>query len=165
MKSPVALICLAFLMSSSSAMGSATDPVAKVLEMLSGLQAKIIVEAQGATKVYDEFAEWCEDKSKELGFEIKTAQGEIEQLQAEIVELTATMDECSTKIDELTGKIATDEADLKAATEIRAKEEAAFAAEEKELVEVIDTMERAIGILEKEMAKSGASMAQLKSAG
>jgi len=164
MKSPVALICLAFLMSSSSAMGSATDPVAKVLEMLSGLQAKIIAEAEGATKVYDEFAEWCEDKSKKLGFEIKTAQGEIEQLQAEIVELTATMDECSTKIDELTGKIATDEADLKAATEIRAKEEAAFAAEEKELMDIVDTLERAIAILEREM-KKGASMLQLQNAG
>jgi len=164
MKSPVALICLAFLMPSSSALGSAADPVAKVLEMLSGLQAKIIAEAEGATKVYDEFAEWCEDKSKELGFEIKTAQGEIEQLQAEIVELTATMDECSTKIDELTGKIATDEADLKAATEIRAKEEAAFAAEEKELMDIVDTLERAIAILEREM-KKGASMLQLQNAG
>merc|ERR1712193_176419 len=58
-----------------------------------------------------------------------------------------------------------DEADLKAATEIRAKEQAAFEAEEKELTEVIGTLERAISILEKEMSKSGASMAQLKSAG
>merc|ERR1719172_254325 len=114
--------------------------------------------------MYDEFAEWCEDKSKKLGFEIKTAQGEIEQLQAEIVELTATMDECSTKIDELTGKIATDEADLKAATEIRAKEQVAFAAEEKELMDIVDTLERAIAILEREM-KKGASMLQLQNAG
>merc|ERR1719399_681185 len=74
------------------------------------------------------------------------------------------MDECSTKIDELTGKIATDEADLKAATEIRAKEEAAFAAEEKELMDIVDTLERAIAILEREM-KKGASMLQLQNAG
>merc|ERR1719428_1449678 len=111
--------------------------------------------------MYDEFAEWCEDKSKEIGFEIKTGQGEVEQLQAEIVELSATIDECSTKIETLTGEIAVDEADLKAATDIRAKEQAAFAAEEKELVEVVDTLERAIAILEREM-KKGASMLQLQ---
>merc|ERR1719446_2035741 len=133
-------------MSASPALGEAGDPVAKVIEMLAGLQAKIIKEAEGATKMYDEFAEWCEDKSKELGFEIKTGQGEVEQLQAEIVELTATIDECSTKVETLTGEIAVDEADLKAATDIRAKEQAAFAAEEKELVEVVDTLERAIAI-------------------
>jgi len=148
----------------SPARGGASDPVAKVLEMMSGLQAKIIAEAEGATKMYDEFAEWCEDKSKELGFEIKTGQGEVDQLKAEIVELTATIDECSTKIETLTGEIAVDEADLKAATDIRAKEQAAFAAEEKELVEVVDTLERAIAILEREM-KKGASMLQLQNAG
>merc|ERR1719412_2104959 len=38
-------------------------------------------------------------------------------------------------------------------------------AEEKELTEVIDSLQRAIGILEKEMAKHGASMMQIKNAG
>merc|ERR1719491_763444 len=41
---------------------------------------------------------------------------------------------------------------------------APFEAEEKELVEVIGTLERATGILEKELSKSGASMMQLQSA-
>ena len=36
--------------------------VAKVLEMLSGLLANIVAEAGGVTKMYDEFAGWCEDK-------------------------------------------------------------------------------------------------------
>ena len=46
----------------SLAIGRASDPVAKVLEMLSGLLANIFAEAGGVTKMYDEFAEWCEDK-------------------------------------------------------------------------------------------------------
>merc|ERR1712151_989963 len=65
----------------------------------------------------------------------------------------------------LTESIATDETDLKAATEIRSKENADFLAEEKELAEVIDALQRAIAILEREMAKHGASMMQLKNAG
>ena len=68
------------------------------------------------------------------------------------------------KIEELTGAIATDEADLKTATEIRTKEQATFEAEEKDLVGTVDIPERVIGIIEKEM-NDGASMMQLKKAG
>merc|ERR1719446_1140161 len=56
--------------------------------------------------------------------------------------------------------IVADEADLKAATEIRNKEQAVFAEEEKDLVETIDTLERAVGIIEKEMKGGGAAMLQ-----
>ena len=94
---------------------------------LSGLLAKIIAEAEGVTKMYDEFAEWCEDKFKELRFEIKIGQGEVDQLNAEIIELTAMINECSTKIETLTGEIAVDETRLRAATDLRAKEQLAFA--------------------------------------
>merc|ERR1719324_229501 len=67
-------------------------------------------------------------------------------------------------IEDLSSDIGSAESDLKAATVIREKEAADFGAEEAELKEVIDSLERAISILTKEMAKSGASMIQLKSA-
>merc|ERR1719506_3078519 len=51
----------------------------------------------------------------------------------------------------------------KEATAIREKEAAAFTAEEKELMEVIDMLQRAVAILEKEMG-GGASMMQIKTA-
>merc|ERR1712032_655704 len=86
-------------------------------------------------------------------------------LKATIDEETALGASLDTKVGELSESIATDEADLKAATEIRAKESADFLAEEKELSEVIDALQRAISILEREMAKHGASMMQLKNAG
>ena len=60
--------------------------------------------------------------------------------------------------------MATTEADLKAGTAIRAKETSDFEASEKELLHVIDTLERAILIIEKEM-KGGASMMQLQRVG
>ena len=43
----------------------------------------------------------------------------------------------------------TDEADFKAAGEIRAKEASDFTALEKELTEIVDTLNRAIGLLER----------------
>merc|ERR1719454_1141098 len=147
-----------------SAHASATDPIQKVLQMISDLEAKIIGEGKDAQKVYDEFAEFCEDRSRELGFEIKTGKSNKKDLEATIEDQKAKQSSLTAKIEELSSAISVDEADLKAATEIRAKENKAFVAEEKELMDVIDTLARAIGILEKEMAKSGASMMQLKSA-
>jgi len=148
----------------ASAHASSTDPIEKVLQMINDLEAKIIGEGRDAQKVYDEFSEFCEDRSRELGFEIKTGKANKKDLEATIANEQATAESLNAKIEELSSAIAVDEADLKAATEIRAKENAAFVAEEKELADVIDTLARAIGILEKEMAKSGASMMQLQSA-
>ena len=72
------------------------------------------------------------------------------------------MEALNAKIEDLAGSIQTDEADLKAAGEIRVKEQADFAAEESELTQVIGMLERASNILQREMAKGGASMMQLK---
>jgi uncharacterized coiled-coil DUF342 family protein len=132
--------------------------------MISDLQAKVIKEGEDAQKEYDEFSEWCEDRSTQLGFEIKTGKAEVEELKATIEEETSTSAALETKIEELSNDIKSDQADLDAATKIRESEAADFAKEEAELTEVIDMLGRATSILSKEMAKSGASMLQLKSA-
>jgi len=138
------------------------NPIEKVVQMMADLQAKIIGEGEECQKNYEEFSEWCEDRSKDLGFEIKTGKAEVADLTATIDKETSNAQALETKIDELSGDIATDEADLKAATEIREKEAASFAAEEKELTTVIDMVQRAIAVLEKELG--GASLMQVKSA-
>jgi predicted transcriptional regulator len=138
------------------------NPVSKVFQMLADLQAKIIREGQEAQKAYDEFTEWCEDRSKNVAFEIKTGKAEVEDLTATIEKETSKISAFGTQIEELSGSISKDEADLKAATAIRAEETATFAAEEKESKEIIGTLERAIAVLSREMAKNGA-LVQLQS--
>merc|ERR1719161_784122 len=164
MKSSCGMLVFLAFVATSSAGASEANPIEKILEMISELQAKVIGEGKDAQKTYDEFAEWCEDRSSKLGFEIKTGKAEVAELTATIQEETATIAELETKIEDLSNDIKTDQADLDAATKIREKEAADFAAEEKELTTVIDMLERATSILSKEMAKSGASMLQLKSA-
>merc|ERR1719378_686225 len=105
------------------------DPIQKVLEMISELETKIISEGGDAQKVYDEFAEFCEDRSRELGFEIKTGKQGVKDLTATIENEKATAESLNAKIEEISAGISTDEADLKAATDIRKKENAAFVAE------------------------------------
>merc|ERR1719324_433150 len=142
---------------------TSTNPIAKVLEMISGLQAKIIKEGNEAQKVYNEFAEYCSDRSQEVRFEIKTAKAQQQDLSAVIEQAASKTEEFDTKIESLSSAIATDDADLKAAAAIRAKELADFSAVSKELTDVIDTIGRAISILERE-ASSGASFAQMQGA-
>merc|ERR1740123_613959 len=157
------LMCASWLGTPGMAMD--VSPIAKIIQMISDLQAKILAEGAESQKLYEEFAEFCEHRSKDLQYDIKTGKDEKAELEATIAKEEAKSGALDEKIGELAGAIATDEGDLKKATEIREKEYADFSAEEKELLEVIDMIKRAIGILEREMAKSGAAMVQLKNSG
>merc|ERR1719428_1686201 len=132
--------------------------------MMSELQQKIIGEGEAAQKVYDEFAEWCEEESKNLQFEIKTGKSQVEDLTSTIEKAVSDIKAGEEKIEELAKKIATAQADLKAATEIRDKEHSDFLAIEADLVDTVDALESAIGLLEREMAKTGGAFLQLKNA-
>jgi len=138
----------------------AASPVGKVLSMISELQATVIKEGEVSQKEYAEFSEFCEDRARNLGFEIKTGTAEAATLKAAIEEEDAKIGALTAKSEELTATIATREADLKAATEIRANEQKDFAAEESELVETIDMLHRATGILERELAGGAGSLLQ-----
>merc|ERR1719401_1942279 len=106
---------------------SQASPIEKIVEMISDLQAKVISEGTDAQKTYDEYAEWCEDRSTNLGFEIKTGKADVAELTATIQEETSSIGALETKIEELSTDIKTDEADLDAATKIREKEKKAAA--------------------------------------
>merc|ERR1719158_763799 len=114
----------------SPARASEANPIEKILEMISDLQAKVIGEGKDAQKTYDSYAEWCEDRSTQLGFEIKTGKAEVAELKATIEEETASSAALSAKIEDLSNDIQSDEADLSAATKIREKEASDFSAEE-----------------------------------
>jgi len=140
------------------------NPVDKVVQMLAELEAKVIKEGTSAQKVYEEFTEWCEERSRTLGHEIQTGKDESAELKAAIAKEVADSGALTTRIEELTAELGIDESDLKAAVDIRTKEASVFASSEKELVDTVDTLERAIRIIETEMKKGGASMLQMKNA-
>lgn len=136
------------------------SPISKVQDLLAGLESKIIREGEDALKVFNEASEMCEDRSRRLRQEIKVGSSTAEELTASIGQDESTVAELESKLQRLASDIASNDADLKAAGAIRAKEAKSFAAEEKEFVEVIDTLRRAIAVLEREMRK-GSSMLQM----
>merc|ERR1719359_2401672 len=136
------------------------NPIAKVIELLTELEAKIMEDGETEQKVYEEYFEWCDDAAKEKAFEIKTATAKKEKLEATIKKATSDIDDYAEKIKELVASIATDEKDLEDATVIREKEHKDFLAAEAELMESIDMLARAAGIIEREM--KGSSLMQTK---
>merc|ERR1719361_3098452 len=142
----------------------ATNPLSKVIDLMDECAAKVKRDAEAEAKAYKEYFEWCDDVAKNAQFEIKTAKAQVEELTAEIGELTANIEGSNTKIEDLTGSIATDEKELAEAQAVRDKEAADFAASEGELTADIDTLDRAIAIIEKEMAKNPAAFAQVDAA-
>merc|ERR1719487_2356074 len=110
--------------------------------------------------MHDEMTAWCHDREMNLGFDIKTGNSDVAGLSAAIDKQSSLISAGATKVEELSSGIASNEADLKAATAVRNEEAATFAAEEKELAEVIDTLDRAVAVL----SRAGSSLMQVKNA-
>merc|ERR1719440_318290 len=79
------------------AQAAEANPIEKIVQMIGDLQAKVIGEGEQAQKEYDEYAEWCEDRSTNLGFEIKTGKANVAELKATIEQETSRAAELETK--------------------------------------------------------------------
>jgi len=138
-----------------------TNPMDQVYKLMDECAAKVQKDMDAEAKAYKEYFEWCDDAAKNSQFEIKTATAEKEELEAKIAEFTSNIGGSNTKIEELAASIATDEKELAEAQAVRDKERAEFESSEKELVEDVDTLDRAIAILERELSKNPGAFAQI----
>jgi len=157
---------LALLLTGSPAVNAEeqqSNPLGKVFELMTALDAKIVAEGEAEAKAFKEFFSWCDETSKNVNYEIKTAEKSEAKLTAKIVELGSDIEVATSKIEDLGASIATNEKELDEATAIRNSEAAAYAIAEKELVETVDTLDRALSIISSEMAKNPAALAQIDS--
>merc|ERR550514_1325924 len=138
------------------------NPLGKVLELMDELTAKVKADGEAEAKAYKEYFEWCDEVNTNTKFAIETATKQKEKLEATIGEASSDIQVASSKIEELASDISSATAELEKATAIRKKEHEEFVAAETELAEGVDTLGRAIGILEKEMAKNPAMLAQVQ---
>merc|ERR1719191_380455 len=158
------LACLVAGTNAAHTKEDAGNPLGKVIELIDSLAAKITAEGEAHDKAYAEYYEWCEDFTREKGFEIKTLTAQKEKAAATISKASADIDSGSAAIEELAAAIATSEKELEDATAIREKEHADFATTEAELADAVDMLTRAIAILEREMQKNPAALVQVNTA-
>jgi len=136
-----------------------SSPIEKVIELMTNLQAHIVKDGEVEAGAYRDFYEWCEDAAREKQNEIKTLTGQKGKLEATIEKAASDIEGATTKIDEASSQVASDKADLKDATVIREKEHADFVIADKELMQAVDMLTRAVNILEREM-QGGSSLVQ-----
>jgi len=159
-----AVLFLALFVSAAPAVSAEvqqSNPLGKVYELMNALEAKIVKEGEAEAAAFKEFFSWCDSSSQNLNNDIKVGKKSQEKLTAKIGEHTSDIEVATTKIEELSSAIAKNEADLAGATSIRNKEAADFAAAEKELVDTVDTLARAVSIISSEMSKNPAALAQI----
>merc|ERR1719486_1686303 len=149
-----------FLIGAQTAFAGSSNPLGTVLSLIDELAAKITAEGEKEAKAYKEYVEWCDDAAANVKYEIKTASSKKEQLEATIAKATDDSSSSASKVEDLAAAISADSSELKDATTVREKEAADFAASEAELVDSIDTLGRAITIIEREMSKNPALVQQ-----
>jgi len=151
----------AILVLLAAPLASASNPLGKVIELMDSLTAKITAEGAAEAKAFKEYFAWCDDAAANLHNEIKNGGNKKEELEATISKASADIGACTQKVEDLSASISADEKELAEATAVRAKEVATFKASEGELSEAIDSLDRAVGILGKEMNKNPAALAQI----
>jgi len=127
--------------------------------MLDDLTAKIKKDASDEAKAYDEYYDWCNEVTGEKLHAIKLDKERKDKLVADIEKYFAEIEQSGAAISEEAKAIAQAIKEGKNAKDLREKQHADFMAAEKELVESIDMLSRAITVLEKELKKGSAAAA------
>jgi len=117
------------------------------------MEDKIKKQGQEADEAMKEAGEFCRQRSRDLGYSIQTSTDEKEDLEAKISKSTSKIESITSTLQETSQGIETNEAELSKATEVREKEKADFATSEQDLLDTMDAMTRALGVLEKEASK------------
>mmetsp|Transcript_36947 Transcript_36947/g.80763 ORF Transcript_36947/g.80763 Transcript_36947/m.80763 type:complete len:664 (+) Transcript_36947:72-2063(+) len=144
---------------SAVAFGHQANPISKVLDLLHSLKEKVVSEGEAEQAAFEKESHMCKDQATSKQYEIRDDQENVASLSATIEKAAATITELDSKIAKLTTGVSKNENDLAAATSLRKKEHEDYVANDKEMVEVVDTLERAIGTLEKAL-KKGSSLVQ-----
>jgi len=154
-------VSVVLLLGPVAASSEVVNPLGKVIELLDSLSAKVAAEGAAEEKSFKEFVAWCEDAAANKNYEIETATATKAKLEANIGKQSGIAEAADADISQLADAIATADRDLKDATAVRNKEAADFAANEKELLDIISALGRAISIIGREAAKNPAAFAQV----
>jgi len=137
------------------------SPIVKTVTLVDHLASKVKADGERRQTEFRNFLAWCNGVTVNLQQEIKTRAVKLKKLGAIAIRAKAIIDAASGKIASLSEGIAKIETESRSALAIREKEAQEFAKGEAELVEVIDSLSRAIDILERQMSKSPTTFAQV----
>merc|ERR1719253_84859 len=139
------IVAFAFL---ACCQAATVTPVQKVLQMMTEMKTKGEKMMEEEAKTYRAYTEWVDDQSRELGFEIKTANSDIEKLAAAASKADSDVAQLSSAIEKTQGELATTEAEKQEATDLRNSQHAEYKEISTDYSESVDALERAIQTME-----------------
>jgi hypothetical protein len=138
----VGLVVLAF-----GASADATNPVTKVVELISGLKQKIQQDGKAEQALYDKYACWCEKTTDAKKAAIADAKATIEELTKNILKLKGASGSAGADISFMKKNIAENKASTTEATEMRNKEHKEFVDTKAALELGMKNLKKAIDVL------------------
>merc|ERR1719316_1623454 len=152
MKFASVILSVALLSSGAGADGVTEEknrPVTKVVTLLKDMIAQLQKEAKEDEEVFEAFGCWCETNDKGKTKAIADQKARIQQDIATAESNTALAGQLQTDIATLQEELASNTEALDTATELRQKQLAEFTAEEKDMLQNIESMGKAIKALSK----------------
>jgi len=133
----------------------------KTVQLIGRLQKRVTRDGDQEDAAYNKYRRWCDESSGAKQNEVKALLKEKARLEANI-ELAETSEKASiVKIDELSAGASKAERKLEVFASDRKEEMANFHSTEEALMEALGTIDRALGLLKKEM-QAGASASLLQ---
>mmetsp|Transcript_8385 Transcript_8385/g.24086 ORF Transcript_8385/g.24086 Transcript_8385/m.24086 type:complete len:680 (-) Transcript_8385:81-2120(-) len=149
----MAALRMAVVAASSALVGAisrgaaAVTPTQQVITMLTEMKTKGEKMMDTERKTYATYAEWVDDETKRLGFEIQDGEKKIEELLAFIEKADSDVDRLGREIQELNAEIDTLEGEKAKATETRKSEHEEYVKVSTDYSESVDALKRAVQVV------------------
>ncbi|CAE7315050.1 unnamed protein product [Symbiodinium natans] len=145
-----------------TAMGS---PISKVISLLSDMEEKVRREGIATDEAMKEKEIFCERRNSDLSYSIKKNEDSKEELEARISKADSKLQTATDDLQEALNNMQSYQVNLDTAADVRSQERGDFEAAQKDLMETMVSLERAVDALEREAAKgSSAALLQVQKA-
>eukprot|EP00429_Kryptoperidinium_foliaceum_P087027 CAMPEP_0176198822 /NCGR_PEP_ID=MMETSP0121_2-20121125/8247_1 /TAXON_ID=160619 /ORGANISM="Kryptoperidinium foliaceum, Strain CCMP 1326" /LENGTH=662 /DNA_ID=CAMNT_0017537677 /DNA_START=79 /DNA_END=2067 /DNA_ORIENTATION=+ len=131
----------------SRAAAVAVTPTQQVITMLTEMQTKGDKMMEDERKTYAVYAEWVDDESKRLSFEIQDGQKRIDELLAFIAKADSDVERLGREIGELNAEIDRLEGEKSKATQTRKEEHEEYVKVSMDYSESVDALARAVQVV------------------
>jgi len=135
--------------------GVQVSPVQKVVQMIDEMAVKVQADLDDTSKIFEEFAKYCDDEATAKNYAIKGSLETIEELKAVIESSDAKISSLEQSIQDLSSNIASQQHDLEKSDQLREKEHERFIKAEQSMMGMVEDLGAA------KQAFAGASFAQL----
>lgn len=144
MKCMLALLCASAL---AGVCAANVTPIQKVIELLSGMEAKGKEELHAEQVQFAKYSTWCTDTEARTNAEIDEMKMLIEKLGADVLQGETTAEELTKEVNELNVEKTRIEGEMSAATTTREKERGEYDLTHRDYTESLDALEQAITVL------------------